>query len=397
LLTMLGRRNHGKAIDLASSQRILVIRLDDIGDMVLSTPLIRGLRDAAPAAFISLVVKPSVFNLVEHCPHVDEILTYDPGPLGEPSTPARMRNTLGFTAHHLWRRRFDVAVVPRWDADLYHATFMAYWSGALWRIGYSEQVIEHKRVINRGYDRLFSHVLCTSALKHEVERGLDVLRFMGARSTNPQLELWPTAQDERSVLEFLQSHGATKQDMLVALGPGAASETRRWSPNNFIELGKWLQKWYQARIVIVGGAESISTGQTIQQSLGAGVINAVGATTLRELGVLLKSCALYIGNDSAPMHMAAAVRIPVVEISCHPKNGNPQLSNSPVRFGPWGVVSAILQPENGKDSCREACTVPLAHCIHDVEVGSVQEAVKACLLQAAHPAMNSSAGISPSP
>jgi ADP-heptose:LPS heptosyltransferase len=83
---------------------------------VLSTPFLRNLRNVVPRAFITLVVKPSVYDLVEHCPYVNEVLTYDPGPLQEITSPDRQWRTLRFAARYLWRRRFDVAIVPRWDA-----------------------------------------------------------------------------------------------------------------------------------------------------------------------------------------------------------------------------------------------------------------------------------------
>jgi lipopolysaccharide heptosyltransferase II len=387
LFALLGRRRSCRGIDLSSLHRILVVRLDDIGDLVLSTPFLRNLRNVVPRAFITLVVKPSVYDLVEHCPYVNEVLTYDPGPLQEITSPDRQWRTLRFAARYLWRRRFDVAIVPRWDADLYHASFVAYWSGAIRRFGYSEQVIEHKRAMNRGYDRLYSHVLFDNALKHEVERGLDLIRFMGGCAQSSSLELWSTILDEERIRHMLQTHGVGQQDVLIALGIGAASQTRRWPLTNFIQLGKWLQQQCGARMVIVGGPEEVSMGRTLQQSLNGGVINAVGTTSLRELGVLLKACALFIGNDSGPMHVAAAAGVPVVEISCHPADGNPHLSNAPRRFGPWGVASAIVQPATGVGECRESCTANEAHCIRNVDMRAVQKAVATCLLKQPSPAM----------
>ena len=221
-----------------------------------------------------------------------------------------------------------------------------------------------------------------------------MIRFMGGDAKSPSLQLWTTAADEERVKHMLEIHGVGTEEVLIAFGPGAASKTRRWPLNKFVELGKWLQQTRGARIVIVGGPEEVSIGRTLEQSLDVRVINAVGVTSLRELAVLLKACALFIGSDSGPMHVAAAAGVPVVEISCHPANGNPHLSNSPCRFGPWGVVSAIVQPETGAGSCRDSCTINEAHCIRNVEVAAVQKAVTACLLKTPSSPMQLAARVS---
>jgi ADP-heptose:LPS heptosyltransferase len=248
-------------------------------------------------------------------------------------------------------------------------------------------VIEHKSSMNQGFDQLYSHVLPDRTLKHEVERGLALLRFLGNHTEHASLELWATEADETYVRNMLLSHHVHTHDRLIAFCPGAASATRQWPVDNFIELGKWLLEDYPVRIVIVGGPTERDLGRHIQESLGEGAVNVVGATSLRELGVLLKTCLLYVGNDSGPMHIAAAARVPVVEISCHPARGIQNHSNSPKRFGPWGVVSKVLQPERAAAPCQGSCTSHDAHCIRLVDVATVREAVTACLLQNHHQAI----------
>lgn len=390
--TVVGRRKRHPHRSLSDVRHALVVRLDDVGDMVLTSPFIRELRRTLPTSQITLVVKPSVHNLVERCPYVNEVLTYDPGPPSETATAEQMWRTIRFSAYYLWRRGVDLAIVPRWDADLYHASFVAYWSGARWRVGYSEQVIEHKHEMNKGFDQLFSDVVTDVAVKHEVERGLNLLRQMGGAVKDEFLELWPTEADQIKINLLLQSHGVIEEDLLIAFAPGAKSETRRWPTDKFSKLGRWLLREYGARIVLVGTREEGHLGKSIQYSLGQGIINAMGETSLRELGVLLKRCALYVGNDSGPMHMAAAAGVPVVEISCHPVNGNSGLSNSPRRFGPWGVGSQVLQPEQAAAGCREACVSTKAHCICQVEVPRVREAVRNLLQKRQRP-VRSSVGI----
>jgi heptosyltransferase-2 len=148
-----------------------------------------------------------------------------------------------------------------------------------------------------------------------------------------------------------------------------------WPIANFIGLGEWLRSNYHARLVVLGGVGEERLGEELQRQLGHMVINAVGWTTLRQTGALLKRCHLYVGNDAGPMHLAAAAGIPVIEISCHPLDGSPSHPNSPKRFGPWRVPHVVLRPETARDACSEACTAHQAHCILEVSLEEVKEAV----------------------
>jgi heptosyltransferase-2 len=379
VLRLLRRNGRGERLDLARIARILILRLDEIGDVVMTTPVLRELRRNLPQAWITLVVKPSVYNLVERCPHVNEVLVYDwSAEAGLPEWRRRGR-AMRWAWAHLWPRRFDLAILPRWDADYQQATFLAYASGARWRVGYSEAVSGHKSRVNLGYDSLLTHVLKDATVKHEVERNLDVLRFLGGSVQEDRLELWLRPEDEVFAGQCLRSHYVQPGDLLIAFGPGAGSPKRMWPLANFLEVGGWLSKEEHARILVIGGKGEEKLGQALRQQLGETVINVVGQTTLRQAGALLKHCLLFVGNDAGPMHLAAAAGVPVIEISCHPHDGDSLHYNSPTRFGPWGVPHRILRPETALEPCSKACLADQAHCIASVEVGQMKEAMLAAL------------------
>ena len=376
---LFGMPRDGGEIDPGCLKRVLVVRLDEIGDVIMTTPFLRELRRLLPDAWITLVVKPAVHNLVERCPYVNEVLTYDWRGSRYVQPLQRRWRALALAYRHFWHRQFDVAILPRWDADYYDATFVTYLSGARWRVGYSENVIEHKRRLNGGFDRLFTDVLDDRTGKHEVQRGLDLIRFIGGAVQDDRLELWLGEGDEAFVERTLKSHAVHPDDLLIAFGPGAGAPKRMWPLPNFLELGNWLGKEFQARIVVVGGHGEGPLGNELQRRLGETVINVVGQTTLRQTGALLARCELFVGNDAGPAHLAAAGRVPVVEISCHAKDGSHLHYNSPTRFGPWGVPHRVLQPETGLELCSGACTAPRAHCILSVGVQRVKEAIVALL------------------
>lgn len=369
---------------LARLKSVLVVRLDEIGDVVMTTPFLRELRRNLPEAWITLVVKPQVYNLVELCPYVNEILTYDRNTTGRWPEIRQLRRhvrALQLGWKRLWRRGFDLAVNPRWDNDLYHGIFLLYFSGAPWRVAYSEGVIDRKRQANAGFDRLLTHPLNDSDLKHEVEHNLDVIRYLGGEVLDDRLELWLGEEDEEFAEQFLGNHWVKPDNLLVGLAPGAGESKRMWPIDCFAQLGLWLQEVYGARLLVVGGPGEEPLGEELERALGDSVVNAVGRATLRQTAALLKRCRIFVGNDAGPMHIGAAVGVPVVEISCHPMNGKLSHPNSPKRFGPWGVSSTILQPERALPPCSEACEAKRAHCILGITVEQVKQAVAEQLRQ----------------
>ena len=141
----------------------------------------------------------------------------------------------------------------------------------------------------------------------------------------------------------------------------------------------WACETYNTRILAVGGIGEEWIGKEFREAFGETLVDAIGQTTLRQTAALLKHCRLFVGVDSGPMYLAAAAGIPVVEISCHPRDGSPLHANSPRRFGPWGVPSVVLQPGRGCGSCSEACEATEPHCILKITVDQAKRAVESMI------------------
>lgn len=372
---LIGLRKGYKKSILSDFNTILVVRLDEIGDVVLTTPFLRELRRSTPSAWITLIVKPTVYNLAELCPHVNEVIVYDWNTQGRLSQLKSHWRALKLSRKYLWHRRFELAIVPRFDVDYYNATFIAYFSGALLRVGYSERVNSQKKILNKGLDHLLTHVLNYAALKHEVEHNLDVIPFLGGSAEKNNLELWLSSEDEEFAGNILKLKGIDSVTCVVAFGMGASAPKRMWPIAKFVEVARWLIKQYHARIIVVGGYGEESLGKELRNQLNDSIVDVIGKTTLRQTSALLKHCHLYVGNDSGPMHLAAAAGVPIIEISSFSRNASPQDSNSPARFRPWGVPHIILQPKTSLPPCVGGCTASKAHCINAVSVTDVQNAI----------------------
>jgi ADP-heptose:LPS heptosyltransferase len=371
-----GRCSLGEEIQLSELRSVLVIRLDEIGDLVLMSPFLRELRRNLPQAWITLVVKPALFNLVEKCPYVEEILTFDWTSTKHATSWFRHWRALKLAQKYLWSHRFDLAILPRWDIDHYHGTMLAWFSGARRRLGWSANVNPWKQSIDAGLDQLLTDILDGRDPKHEALRNLDVLRYLGASIRDDALEAWITEEDESYASAILSGNGVHQDELLIAIGPGASLAGKRWPLARFVKLAAWAQTDLGARIIILGSREEEPMGRAMQGQLQKGIINLTGGTTLRQAIAVLRRCRLYIGNDSGVKHLAAAANTPVIEICRFSRDGDPLNPQSPSRFGSWGVPARILQPEQGLPPCTDGCRSEEAHCILMVTTEQVKNEVR---------------------
>ena len=353
---------------VASARSILVVRGDAIGDLVLTSPFLRELRGSNPDAWITLVVDSRFASLVELCPYVNEVFPFDPSYGGRFGRLGQHGKALALARKHLWQRKFDLAVLPRWGTDYYESAFVAYFSGAPWRVGYSESVSGAEQRPNRGYDTLLTRAIVDHEVKHEVERSLDFLRKVGGTVREDRLELWLSSEDRERARKALVSRGLTPGETLVAIAVGAGAPKRVWRLGRFIELGRALTQEMGARLLVVGASEDRAVAGRLKEEAGPATIDLTGETTLRQTAALLEWATLVIANDSGPMHLGAAAGAAVLEISCHPKSGNALHDNSPVRFRPWCREFEVLQPDEPTAPCTEGCEWHEAHCILGVSL-----------------------------
>lgn len=305
----------GSGLAATDAETVLVVRLDEIGDMAMCSAFLRGLRRGLPEARITLVVKPVVRDFVACCPYVDEVLAFD-------QSGGRLRRFLALPWRAFWfgvrlrrERRFDLAVLPRWDADYYYGPFVALWSGARRRAGYSERVTPYKAVVNRGFDRLLTDVLDDRSVRHDIAHNAEMLRFLGITPDGNALEAWTDDGDAAFAAETLRAAGIGPEDVLIGIGPsGGHSVLKQWPVARFAEVGRALQEQHGARVLVFGGPGEEALGAALAEALGPTALNLVGRTTLRQMAALMARCRVYVGNDSGPTHIAAAVGIPVVAV-----------------------------------------------------------------------------------
>jgi ADP-heptose:LPS heptosyltransferase len=351
---------------------IIVFRLDQLGDVVLTTPLFRELKRMYPNARCAVVVQAAYEAILTTNRNVDEILPMHQVNLGWlPARARRLASALWFYWTYLRHRRFDLAISPRWDVDESLATMLCVLTNAGKRVGHSEHVSDAKRRINRGFDAAFDVIVSPGLLRHEVDRNLAIVEVLGGKVEDRRLEIRLTDNDRRFAGELLTHHDGNR--MLVGIGIGGRAVGRKWPLKGYAELVARLDQHHKVQPIIVCAREE--EAEAIQ--LAAMLVvppYILSGVPLRCACAVVERCDLFIGNDCGTAHLAAAMDCRTIVVSRHPQCGDPNHANSPVRFAPRCSCFRVVQPPLGAGDCLSACRVSGPHCIRLVTVDMVVNA-----------------------
>ena len=283
-------------------EKILVRATNWVGDGVMSLPALEALRERFPSAEIVLVVKPWVADLYRHHPAVSRLIVYDPaeehrGPGGFAKLVEKIRS-----------ERFDMAVLFQ---NAFHAAWMAWRSRIPVRIGYglegrgvllTDSVPVPPPALYGHQSNYYLQLLFRAGL---VERVAPVERIH--LEVENSEKAWAAAQ--------LKSLGLGGPRFLVGLTPGAAfGPAKRWLLDRYANLADRLIGALNADVLIFGSPAEKPLAEEIAHGMNHTPAIMTGETTLRQLMALLVQCRLVITNDSGPMHLAAALGLPLVAI-----------------------------------------------------------------------------------
>lgn len=318
--------------------RILVTRTDRIGDLVLSTPVFPALRRRFPRAYIAALTFTGNREILEGNPFIDELILYD-----KTGSEKGLLGNLLF-AGKLARRKFDVVIHLHATNRMHWVTFLA---GIPMRIGWNRRA---PYTLTRGHPDIKAE-----GKMHEAEYNFELLKPLGIEKPE-KLELYfpVTPRAAASLEELLFQLGIPEDKPCVLLSPSASCPSKRWPAERFAALAALIRQKYDVTVALIGGPADAGLSRTIREKCAAEIHDLTGSLSLGMLGALLERSALLISNDSGPVHIACAVKTPVVSIF-----GRNQAGLSPARWGPLGENSRIVWKDVG-------CTVCLAH---DCQIG----------------------------
>lgn len=358
-----GRDAQGKA-------PLLVIRCEaKLGDNLLTIPFLRALRHGFPDRKIHLLHHRAAHPVYASCPYVDLRIELGWEPSSVRSLLQRLHESRKVFEAPASHGPYAIAVTPRWDLDLY-APFLAWFSGAPKRVGFSRRVRRDKAVHCFGTDSLYTEVLGDAVPRHESLRPLALLKPLGLDETVPSdLEFWFSDTDE-AVAEALLRTGSAAH--WIAMAPGAGIGRRQWPVDRFAAVGSAMTARFGLRIAILGTAGELDVCTRLAQLIGDSSLNLAGRLSIPECAAILARCRLLVCNDSGLAHLGSAVALPVVEVSCHPKGASANHANAPERFGPTSAGSVVIRPdEPASRCCTNGCEFEHAHCIEGVGVDAV--------------------------
>lgn len=275
--------------------RILLLLLLPIGDTLFTTPAIHALRRRYPEAHITALVYPTNAGILRSNPDVDELLFW-------PTRQSWPR--LWGVARLFWtlrRSRFELAV--EFCSYIWWVTRL---SGIPRR---TEMHLPKLWWCRPGAGREWRK-------RHAVEHYADPVRRLGIPVEDMTLRLQPSEDEEARAQGWLDKYQVAAGEMLVGIHPGGEGlwGRKQWGTAGFAAVASGLYDRLGVRILLMGGQDDAPLAAEIASRTHAHVINATGQTTLGETAALIRKCSLFVGNDSSPLHIAAASCTPVVGV-----------------------------------------------------------------------------------
>ena len=304
---------------MLSPSRILVFQTAFLGDVILTLPLVQIIHREFPAAEIDVVTTPAAVGILRNHPAVHRTISYD-----KRGTQRGVRGMWSL-ASELRGRKYDIALVPHRSFRSAVVTAVA---GVPVRVAFATSAGRF----------LFTDLVPYNNHVHEVDRNLSFLKVFGIALAGKELpSLYPSEEDVAKVTTFLFVNHIGKEEPLIAVAPGSVWNTKRWPAERFAGLVRMLVRGGK-KVVLVGGGEDERLCREIAESAGGSGINvAAGKLSILQSAELIRRCRFIVTNDSAPMHLAVAMRTPVVAIfgATVPAFG----------FAPYGERDIVVETE----------------------------------------------------
>ena len=309
-----------------SARRLLCVRLDALGDVLMTTPALRALKESGRSRQLTLLTSPAGAAIARHVPEIDEVLVYDAPWMkhtalrSSPEAEFEMIKTLS-------QERFDAAVIfTVFSQNPLPAAMLCYLAGVPLRLAHCRE---------NPY-QLLTHWVAErepqETVRHEVRRQLDLVASIGATTNDEHLSLAVSRDAVRRVRSRLAQCAISPLRPWLVVHPGATAASRRYPPEMFAAALSLSMERDGFQVVLTGSAQEQELIANIQQRLRRPTVSLAGELEITEFAALLAITPLLLCNNTGPVHMAAAVATPVVDLYALT---NPQHT-------PWMVRQRVL-------------------------------------------------------
>lgn len=346
-------------LSIPDPQKILMIKLGAVGDLVIASAFFDGVRRHFPRAGTVLLTGKSSHRAIENNPCIDRLVLADDKVIYHGAFFARIREVVRLL-RLLRKERFDLVFVLHraWPFNL-----LAFLCGIPCRVGF-----------DRGREGIMlTHKVIPQPSRNEREIYLDLLRALGIMVDYEKSFYYISEEESRFASRFLSRHNIKEDESLIAIAPGGGRNVKLFMPNklwpveNFIQLVRRILEEESCRILLVGGPDDRPTAAAIRSQYPA----CVDATDLSfgEMASVFGKCLLFIGNDSGPLHIAAAMGIPTLSFYG---------PTDPREWAPPGPEDTVLYKQVECSPCYDQGRFPECRhleCLHSITVEETWEKV----------------------
>jgi len=340
-------------IDPSKIQRILIIMMGGIGNMIFLTPALKALRKAHRSSMISFLFGPyGAEEVIEGSDLIDKKIIVDP------------KKYKGITGkikliQELRRENFGLTITSTGTNPI-KSGLLCYLAGIKYRLGES--------IKGKGY--FYNLKIAWDENNHEVESNINLIQELGIKVNDKSLYIHRSSEDKIFAQRIFANHNLD-ETLVVGMHPGSGmhqAEFKRWPKERFAQLADQLVNNYDASVIIFGGPEEINLANEIKRLMKTNPLVMTGKTTLAQATALIEKCSLFISNDSGLLHLACAVNPSTVGIY-GPTNHR--------RTGPYSDSAVIIRKKLDCSPCYKGTKVDCTQldCLELITVDEVLEAV----------------------
>lgn len=346
-----------KSRNWCGARRILCVRLDNMGDVLMCTPAMRAIRQSAPDVRITLLASASGALVAGGIPEVDDVIRYA-APWMKSSAPHPPAEDLAMI-EALRARDFDAAVIfTTYSQSPLPAAWMCQLAGIPLRLAHCHE---------NPYQLLTHWVRDPEpgpAIRHEVQRQLDLVAEAGFRTDDQRMSFRVAPADAAWARQWLAASGLGARPWMV-MHPGASAPSRRYPPAHWRQAARELADRRGHALVFTGDASEAALVEEIRNGIAGGTHSLAGELDIGRLAALIEAAPVLVCNNTGPAHLASALGTPVVDLYA--------LTN--LQHTPWQVPNRVLYHDVPCRNCYQS-VCPHGHqdCLAKVEPARVVEA-----------------------
>jgi lipopolysaccharide heptosyltransferase II len=343
-------------------RKLLCVRLDSAGDVLMTTPALNALKEAVPGRHLTLLTSPSGARAARLVPALDEVIEFEAPWMKPPRADVANDRAL---INRLAGGGYDGAVVfTVFSQNPLPAAYLVYLAGVPACLAHCRENAYH--LLSDRLPDPEPH----QRVRHEVRRQLDLVAAIGAVPKSESLTLSIPTAARRRAAAALATLRIPRDGPLVVAHVGATAPSRRYPPQRFAEALDLLVAEQRARVVLTGDASEVALVEVVRASMRTSAYTLAGCLDFAEVCAVIEAADVLVSNNTAPVHIAGAVGTPVVDLYALT---NPQ-------HVPWRVPHRVLYRDVPCRYCyKSVCPARHHDCLAQVAPAEVADAVRGLL------------------